>query len=171
MNRDMAFAFLKRNQPLPPDRELDAKTIEEYDKVRRFFRENPDPQCVSLFLGSFGEGDGLGTYPLISDVLRRHSKTDVVNGLTESLKSELSSVRYWSAQIAAEFPSLRLMPPLLDLLRDVDFDVKYSALTAIEQSASAEDLPALISYVAIERNDELRELANDVVESVNRKHI
>ena len=166
MNKNEALSFLISHQPLPPDREMTRETIETFDQARRFFLQHPDTDCVRPFLNSFGEGDGLGIYSLIGDVLRKLPKEHVVVGLTEALKSTHRSVRYWSAQLAAEFPSLEFVPLLLALLKEDDYDLKYSALTAIEQSANNDAIPELMGFLNQEGDQELRSLATEIVESL-----
>jgi len=60
-----ALAFLERHQPLPPDDQLSADLIREYDEVRKFFIEHPDPRCIPLFLNSFGDESCFGVYQLV----------------------------------------------------------------------------------------------------------
>jgi hypothetical protein len=169
MNRDEALAFLREHRPMPPDREVTKGTIEKYDQARRFFLANPDIACVRPFLQSFGDGDGLGVYQLVGDVLRRLPRQEVIEGIEESLMSGHRSVRYWNAQLAAEFPSPRLVTRLLGLLKEDDHDLKYAALTAIEQSADASAVPDLEGFLRAEQNDELRTLAREVADRLRTK--
>jgi hypothetical protein len=166
MNLDEALEFLLSHQPLPADRELNEVTIQKYDEVRRFFLAKPDVACIRPFLGSFGEGDGLGVYQLVGDVFRRLPRTAVVDALAESLMSRCRSVCYWSAQLAAEFPSAELVRPLLGLLKVDDYDLKYAALTALEQSGSSAVVHEIEEFLSRENDNELRELAQEVVESL-----
>jgi hypothetical protein len=62
MNIDEAITFLKNHQPMPSDVDLDKETINGYDEARKVFLFNRAPECVPLFLNSFGEGDGFGVY-------------------------------------------------------------------------------------------------------------
>jgi hypothetical protein len=169
MNKDEALAFLQSYQPMPPDRELTQLTIEKYDQARRFFLANPDTACVQPFLHSFGEGNGLGVYQLVGDVFRKLKKQDVIEEISKALTSVHRSVRYWNAQLAAEFPSPELAPLLLDLLKENDHDLKFAALTAIEQSADANAVPHLVSFFEAEQDGELRDLAEEVADSLRAK--
>lgn len=140
--------------------------MDRYDEVRRFFLSQPDVGCIRPFLGSFGEGDGLGVYQLVADVFRKLPADAVIRALSESLASSHRSVRYWSAQVAAEFPSSQLVQPLLALLKANDHDLKYAALTALEQSADVSVIPELERFSREESDEELRELAEEVAEGL-----
>lgn len=164
MTRDEALAFLQAHQPLPPDRQMNKETIEMYDDVRRFLAANPHVACIRPFLGAFGDGDGLGVYQLAGGVLRAHPRNEVDEALAGALTSPHRSVRYWNAQLAAEFPSSRLVPLLLGLLDEDDHDLKYAALTALEQSSDASIVPSVERFASTERDDELRELACEVAD-------
>lgn len=166
MTRDDAAEFLTANQPLPPDGEMSRETMETYDKVRRFLSANPDAYCLGPFLGAFGDGDGFGVYQLADKVLEAHAKNDVVDALAEALTSRHRSVRYWNAQLAAEFPSDRLVPFLLVLLGEDDYDMKYAALTALEQCSDETVVPQLELFAAMEAEEELRQLALDVADGL-----
>ena len=65
--RDEAIQFLKANQPLPNDDKLE-KDIEKFSEVKQFFVDNPDPECIPLFLNCFGDGGGFGLYQTIDDL-------------------------------------------------------------------------------------------------------
>ncbi len=164
MNREDAFRFLEKYQPLPADSALTDGVFTQYDRVRKFFLENPDEASIPLFLNSFGEGDGLGAYQLIEDVLAKHSVQAVVPHLLGSLTSPYRSVRYWSAQIAAVFPDSRLVDPLAVLLLEVnDFDMRYAAVTALEQIEDAQILRVLRDALKRESDDEIRHLIQEVI--------
>lgn len=166
MNKNEALSLLLLHLPLPPDREMTKEAIQKFDQARRFFLAQPDTDCIRPFLNSLGEGDGLGIYPLIGDVFRKLPKESVVGGLVESLKSPLRSVRYWSTQLASEFPSPELTPQLLTLLKEDDYDLKYAALTAIEQSANRNAVPQLVEFLKEEADEELRSLAKEVADGL-----
>lgn len=131
MTESDALDFLRRHQPLPPDDLLNADLIDTYDAVRRLFRDHPNDECVGLFLHSFGDGTGLGVYQLVEDTLRAHEDDLVVAELTVSLRAPESSVRYWSAQIAQNYPDPRLGEPLLALLMDEDPGIRAAAIVAL----------------------------------------
>jgi hypothetical protein len=105
----------------------------------------------------------------VGDVFRKLPKQDVLEGLAESLMSAHRSVRYWSAQLAAEFPSAELGSRLLSLLKEDDHDLKFAALTAIEQSCDSSAVTDVESFSHSEQDDELRELAEEVAESLRAK--
>lgn len=48
MNISNVLDFLKRNQPLPDDNQLDSVIIRKYDEIRKCFMNNPDPEILEL---------------------------------------------------------------------------------------------------------------------------
>jgi HEAT repeats len=162
MNREEALRFLADHQPLPPDSELTQSLIDIYNEVRLFFLDHPDTDCIRPFLNSFGAGNGLGVYKLIGDVFEELPPNNVVAELKHSLRSQQRSVRYWSAQIAALFPANDLLPMLQSLLRENDFDMKYAALTALEQIEEGAGA-VLLDFLNNEKDPELRSLAQEIL--------
>ncbi len=69
MNKVEALSFLKAHQPLPDDDLLKEEEIQKYNEVREYFINNPDEDCIPLFLNLFGGKDGLGVYELVEDVI------------------------------------------------------------------------------------------------------
>lgn len=163
MTRDDALRFLRKHQPLPADTELDQTLIDKFDQTRKFFAQNPDPACVTLFLHVFGDGDGLGVYPLVEDTLIRQDRPQVIFGLKQALQSELHSVRYWCCQIAASFPDEAIVSELIALLSDDDDDIKYAALTALEQAATSAVKSDILQFSREVQNHELKEIADEIV--------
>lgn len=163
MTEDDALRFLEQHQPLPADSDLKQSVIEEFDRVRRFFAENPAPSCVRFLLHVFGDGDGFGVYQLVEDTLLQQDRGQVIRDLRNALQSERRSVRYWCAQIAASFSDEDLVAPLAALLDEEDFDLKYAALTALEQAATPAAKAVILAFSKREREDELREMAEGIV--------
>ena len=163
MTREEAITFLVQNQPLPSDSELDEDTIRRFDEVRQFFEENPDPDCVRLLLNALGEGSGFGVYQLLGNTLLRQDRRCVIRELGNALQSPRRSVRNWSAEIAALFPSDLLIEPIISLLAEDDFDMKYAALTALEQSEGSRKNEALVKYAETESDPELRGVAREIL--------
>jgi len=168
MNIDEALKFLKNHQPMPSDKDLDKETIDRYNEVRKIFLFNRVPECVPLFLNSFGERDGFGVYQLIEDVIRKFDDSEVIPHLSAALKSDLRSVRYWNTQIAALFPSIELIEPLVGLLSDEDFDIKYASLTALSQINSNKVINIVKEFQKKEEDSELRELAQEIIEDLEK---
>lgn len=163
MTQDQAVQFLKAHQPMPSTSELQDVDMHAYDQVRRFFLENPNRICIPLFLNSFGEGDGLGVYQLVEDVIYRFPADEVVPHLAQSLRSPYKSVRYWSAQIATRFPSENLIDALSNLLIENDYDMKYVAITALEQ-IGGERVRKILNDCKYKENDhEIQKLINEVL--------
>jgi hypothetical protein len=84
--------FLKLNQPLPDDDELERRPhlIEELDEARKYFLSNPDFACVPLFLGAYGGANGFGVYQLIEDVFFLFPANDIVSALRAQLLNSRS---------------------------------------------------------------------------------
>ena len=163
MDTEAALAFLEAHQPMPDDSDLDENLINEYDDVRRHFLEHPDERCIRLFLNSFGWIDGLGVYQLVEDVLAQFPPERVVPHLAAALQSSHQSVRYWSAQIAANFPDEELIGPLRQLLESGDFDTRYAAVTALGQISSDASKTVLNEHRPIETDPEIAELFDEVL--------
>jgi HEAT repeat protein len=163
MKKQQALAFLKKHQPLPPDSRLTQNVAEHYDEILRYFLQYPDTDCIPLFLNSFGDGDGLGIYVLIEDVIQQFAIDEVVPYLIKSLSSPLKSVRYWNAQIALNFPSPELVSPLSQLLKEGDFDMRYACITALGQIKDDRIEAVLKAALAAEKEEEIRELIKEIL--------
>ncbi|MHB0912871.1 MAG: HEAT repeat domain-containing protein [Armatimonadota bacterium] len=133
MDRAKAINFLKRHQPMPPDYQLTDRLITEYDEVLEYCNTNPDTEFIPLLLNSFGERGGFGVYQLVGNCICRFEPEQVVPNLLQSLASKHPAVRYWSAQIATNFPSPVLVEPLSGLLQDEDEDIRLAAALAMEK--------------------------------------
>lgn len=163
MNRKTALSFLEANQPFPQDAELTTTDLNELDEVRKFFAENPDRASVRLFLNVFGDGDGFGVYQLIEGTVLKQDRKTVVAELLKSLTSPHPSVRYWCAQIASSFPDESVVESLILLLEGDDFDTKYAVLTTLEQVGELVPKRILAAYAEGEKEEELRELAEVII--------
>ena len=164
MNKLQAFDFLKDNQPLPSDELLTESIIAEYDEVRGFFIDKPDKESISLFLNSFGEGDGLGVYQLVEDVFSCFSIDDMLEPLSQALLSQHSSVRYWCTQICASFPDSRLIPSLRYVLNDERVDTREAAIIALDIIGSNQSITLLKEAFLKETDPEIKELIKDIIE-------
>ncbi len=143
MTHDDAISFLREHQPLPRDRNLGKALIERYDDVRKYFLEHPDTDTIPLFLNSFGNGSGFGVYQLIEDVIRKHPKSTVLPHLVAALRNSSGSVRYWSAEIASDFPDVKLVEPLIEILTEKEDDARYAAVAALSFIEDSRIVPAL----------------------------
>jgi len=132
MTIDDALQFLRDHQPMPPTESASDDLVRRFDEVRKFFIANPDERCVDLLLNSFGKGDAHGVYQLVEDAILAFPDEVVVPALAGSLRNPAGSVRYWSAQIAANYPSQELAEPLIDLLKHGNLDERVAAVTALE---------------------------------------
>lgn len=134
MNRNEALSFLRRHQPMPDDNELTSEIIDKYDEVRKFFIKNPDKEVISLFLKSYGNGDGWGVYQLIDDVLYKYYKDDVVLEIKVILENPAiaDSVRYWVTQVSAMFSDAKLKRGLEISLESENKDIRDAAKLSID---------------------------------------
>jgi hypothetical protein len=162
MSIEEAMEFLKNHQPMPSDEDLTQEIIDKYDEVRKLFLANRVPECVPLFLNSFGDWDGFGVYQMIEDVIKKFEYSEVVPHIQKALKSQHRSVRYWNSQISAIFPSEELIKPLGDLLKDDDCDVKYASLTALSQIHNDFVRNLVRAFQKSETDFELLELAEEI---------
>jgi HEAT repeat protein len=165
MDTEEALAFLRSHQPLPPDTLITEELLKEYSEVRNYFRRSPDPRCIPLFLNSFGQGSGFGTYQLVEDVIKQFSADEVVPHLIAALQNGSSSVRYWCAQIAANFPQTELIDPLRDLLLNGDEDGRTAAVTALEFIRDDRVDSILQQALKRELSDYVREFIAETVEA------
>lgn len=163
MTTEQGLAFLQAHQPMPDDRDLSEALIREYDAVRQFFMDHPDPRCIPLFLTSFGAGDGLGVYQLVEDVMRPFSRETVVPHLQRGLAHSQRSIRYWNAEIAAHFPSLDLLELLGTLLTEDDEDLQAAAAIALGQIQDARAETLLRNALANVRTPHLAMLLQKLV--------
>lgn len=166
MDKEKALSFLKENQPMPNDKNLNESLISMYDEVRRYFLANPDEKCLPLFLNSFGEYDGMGVYQLVEDVIFKFNHDKVVNCLLEALKSKYNGVKYWCAQICAQFPDEKLIDPLEELLKDSNQDIRMSAITSLSQIKEDKVITILKNQLNVEQNDEVKDFLIDVIQDL-----
>jgi hypothetical protein len=166
MNKIEAIEFLKQHQPLPDDDKLTKEIIDNYDAVRKYFKLNPDEECIPLFLNSFGYVDGFGVYQLIEDIISLFDREKVVPHLKKALQSQFRGVRYWNTQIAAIFPNNELINELKNRLMEDDFDMRYAAITALEQIGGSEVKIILEQALKNEDEDELKDLLREAIKNI-----
>lgn len=130
-----AVSFLQLHQPMSEKEQVDEECMKKYEEVRKFFIENPDKECIPLFLNSFGGKDGLGVYQLVEDVILMYNTDTVLPYILQSLSNSNDSIKYWSIQIASNFPDSRLFTPFSRLLQHEDEDIKIAAIIGLAQLA------------------------------------
>ncbi|MHC1748065.1 MAG: HEAT repeat domain-containing protein [Cellulosilyticaceae bacterium] len=166
MDKEKGLSFLKENQPMPSDKNLDKSLISMYEEVRKYFLANPDEECLPLFLNSFGEYDGMGVYQLVEDVILKFKHDKVVNCLLDALKSKYNGVKYWCTQISALFPDGKLINSLVVLLNDSNQDIRMSVITSLAQIHDDRVLPILKNQLNVEKDDEVKDFLIDVIEDI-----
>lgn len=134
MNRDEALSFLRDHQPMPDDDELTQEVIDKYDEARKLLTADPDKEVISLFLNSYGNGDGWGIYQLVEDVLYKCHRDDVIVEIKEILEnpSIADSVRYWVTQVSAAFSDVKLKKGLEISLKSKNEDIRDAAQLSID---------------------------------------
>jgi HEAT repeat protein len=163
---DDALQFLRDHQPLPPTDSLSDDILRQFDEVRKFFISNPDARCVSLLLNSFGKGDGHGVYQLVEDTILAFPDEVVVPALEGSLRNPAGSVRYWSAQIAANYPRQELAEPLMDLLKHGNLDERIAAVTALELLGTPQAHSEMESALSADIEDEVKEMIHQALSTI-----
>jgi hypothetical protein len=164
MSTSRALEFLRKHQPLPADDALERRDIEELDAVRRYLMKSPVVEALDLLLGVFGEGSGFGVYQHIEDAVAAYDRADVVPALCKKLESGGRSVRYWCAQIASGYGDDRLVDPLRVNLAPNDYDLRYAAITALENIGTARAKATLRSWLPNETVEELRGVIREALD-------
>lgn len=133
MTKKDAFDFLFKHQPMPSDKDLTQDIIDNYDRVRLYFIENPDKDAIELFLRSYGDGDGWGVYQVVEDFYYKCQERDVKKTLKKVLEDKTipDSVRYWVTQTAAAFNDDMLRDGLIVSLKSNNSDIKEAAEMAM----------------------------------------
>lgn len=163
MTAAKCLSFLSANQPLPADADLSADIVNELDTVRLWLCDHPVPEALPLLLRVFGDGDGLGVYPLIEDTVARFPRDAVVAELAAVLEGSPDATRYWALQLASTFPSKSMVRPMCDLLPVLDHDSRLAALTALEAIGGDEARRCLSEWAQKEIDPELRALISDIM--------
>lgn len=158
-----ALDFLKKHQPMPKDEYIDEDLIKEYDEVRKFFTNHYDERCIPLFLNSFGEGDGLGVYLHIEELLQKYDHNVVVNYLEKGILSDTPSIRYWCTEIAAVIVDKQLVTALKNSLNDENIDIRISSIIALENIKENKVYQILQNRLEIEEDKEVINLIKEVI--------
>ena len=100
----------------------------------------------------------------MEDVIVQFSDEEVVPYLVAALSSPMRSIRYWTSQIATNFPNPALIDPLAELLKtDLDEGVRFFAATALETIDDARVYPIFKEAVVQEPSDSVRALLEDAI--------
>jgi hypothetical protein len=158
MSTEKAIEFLRRHQPLPPTRQASDELLAELERVRRYFTGILDPRAVPLLIGALGEGDGHGIYPMVETTLLAYPDDVVVSALMDGLHSQHGSVRYWSAQFAANYPREAFLDLLADVYRSGGVDERIAAITAIEVIGTDEARRRLGEFLMLEAHPAVKRL-------------
>ncbi|EHR8838628.1 hypothetical protein ABJ851_004228 [Shigella flexneri] len=134
MNKDEALNFLELHQPMPADCDITQELIDRYDEVRIYFMTYPDKEAIPLFLRSFGDGDGLGIYPVVEDFLYKCDFNDVIKNIVEILENPniIKSVRLWCTILTMSFPDKNMINGLKISAQTNDEDIHDMALLSLK---------------------------------------
>lgn len=91
MDKEKALNFLKENQPMPNDKNLNKSIITMYDEVRKYFLANPDKECLPLFLNSFGKYNGVKY--LCAQISALFPDEKLINSLAQLLNDSNEDIR------------------------------------------------------------------------------
>lgn len=163
MNTEQAIEFLASHQPMPPDGELQPSMALLYNEARKALQLQQVPQAIPLLLNSFGDGIGKGFYQLVETTLRAYDGREIIRHLAEALRSPHPGVRWWSAQIAVDYPSETLVAPLGLLLRDEREGTRFAAVAALEQVGSEEAYSLLRASLDTETSEDVRDLMTTIL--------
>ena len=172
MSKDEALEFLRRHQPMPDDDKLDQETVDKFAKVADYFYDYPDPECVALLLGSFGNGDGRafgnsdderGVYWEAVYALKKQDRETVIRELMTSLRSSREPVRKWSLEVAKDFPDPALLDCIIPLLDDKNADIVGNSLAVLQSIGGPEARVAVEGYAQSCDDAELQEYAQDIL--------
>ena len=164
MDTEEALKFLEAHQPLPDDKQITQELLDKYDEVMKYFIEYPDPRCIPLFLGSFGDKDGFGVYQVVDDVFYKYERKVVVPQLSQFINSQFLGVKYNATDLALHFSDKVLIEPLSRNLDDPDNDVRSAAVLALQYIPCDESVKFLKKRLKIEEDDSVRE---SIIEALN----
>ena len=164
INESDAFDFFRQNKPLPEDSTLESIT-DKFNEVVKYFLSNPDPSCVPLFINCFGAGSGFGVYHTIEDLICGYDDSLVITHLKKALFSKYDGVRYWCAQIAANYKNDVLIDGLVNVYNKGDIDSKCAALTALSNHDDTRVSKIAKQALKVESDEDLQEIAKDILSS------
>jgi hypothetical protein len=158
MTTSEALTFLQQHQPLPNDEALaqNLLVIETYDEVIKHFAAHPDPQCVALFLNSFGGSDGLCVYQMVETALYALDYDFVVQALRQQLDKGDAlplSVLYWNVNLCTPFVDVTLREPLARLIAHADVDVREAAVSALSLINDDSSRAILTKHLFVETDE------------------
>jgi HEAT repeat protein len=165
MTTNEALEFLRSHQPLPPTGGISRDLLRQFDEVRKYFEAHPDDRSVPLLLNSFGYGDGHGVYQLVEDAIIRHPERIVIPALIKGLRNRSGSVRYWNAQIAANYRHPELIPPLAEVMQDGNLDERIASVTALEVIGTSEARKVLENSLKTDIEPEVRDAIQEALGS------
>lgn len=165
MNVDEAIDFLRQHQPMPATDLVSDELVSKYNNALDCLLDAGEPSCIPLLLNSFGDGDLFGVYTRVEGVICQFDEIEVVDHLNAALASGSDSVKYWSLQIASNFPNEILIPNLLRLARNDSIDIRTAAITTMGLIPSKEIDSFLLSASDTESDEDLKEILVDIIES------
>ena len=132
MNLRQALTFLENHQPMPSDEEVTQELCDTFLECMQFFKENPDPKSVALFINSVSEYTGLGMYEVISDVLLKQERTVVLFALKKALNQGNDAIKYRCCWWAIDLNAWCLFNEISGLVSSCNVDLSDAAKAYIE---------------------------------------
>ena len=132
MNKEEALNFLRNHQPMPSDDCVTQKELDSYKECIEFFENNPDVECIPLFLNSFSKGRAFEGYDHVRFVFYKLPPENVIYYLKQYLYNENRNIRFWCAQFALDYSYSELTEPLTYCLKDPDNGIRTWAVLALK---------------------------------------
>lgn len=162
LTKSEVLRFLRANQPLPDDGELQAAELRALSDVVRFLSENQLDEAVPLLLRVFGEGSGFGVYQLVEGAVVRQRRDLVVTELGRAL-SEPQGNPYWLLHAATAVPDVSFRDEVVRLCGHEDADIRCAAISALEAIGDAVAWQVLRHRMKVETDPHVYEALVDAL--------
>jgi hypothetical protein len=164
MTTEDALNFLRANQPLPDTEFLSEAILKRFDEARKYFQENPHPECVELLLGALSKGDGHGTFALVEDAIFNQDRDTTLKAL-EKVMAKRSVGLYWQLRIASNYAQTAWIPIFASVLSFGDTDERFAAVDALSFINTEPALAVLRTHLQSEKDTDIREFMQQTLEA------
>jgi hypothetical protein len=168
MTTEDALNFLRANQPLPDTKFVSDAILERFNEVRKYFQENPHPECVELLLGALGKGDGHGTFSLVEDAICNQDRDTTLQAL-EKVMAKKSVGLYWHLQIASNYAQAAWIPIFASVLSFGDTDERFAAVAALGLIGTEPALEVLQAHLLSEKETDIREFMQEILDEAKQQ--
>ncbi|GAA3980251.1 hypothetical protein GCM10022407_26890 [Hymenobacter antarcticus] len=153
---------------MPDDDSLEKnpQLMKDFEEVRRYFLDYPDPRCVKLFLNAFGGWNGFGMYQTVEQVFYKMNEQFVIDELQKNLRnvSRLKDCTlYWNIQQCIVFPDRALFDPLTQFIKHPLPEIRHALVYALSQIEGDDVTKHLKEWLAIEDDDGVTEALEEVI--------